>query len=122
MIDARLQQEAVLRVGEVTEVTGRRISVTVDKDKNLSELFFEGDLIRNVAVGSYIDIRKGFFSLIGKVDGEFARPDTTYLAEASKVPNSKRSLSIRLCRPFRDVLWRHQRATISRQRSLLADQ
>ena len=96
MIDARLQQEAVLRVGEVTEVTGRRISVTVDKDKNLSELFFEGDLIRNVAVGSYIDIRKGFFSLIGKVDGEFARPDTTYLAEASKVPNSKRSLSITL--------------------------
>lgn len=96
MTDPRLQQEAVLRVGEVTEVTGRKISVTVDKDKNLSELFFDGDLIRNVAVGSYIDIRKGFFSLIGKVDGEYARPDTTYLAEASKVPNSKRSLSITL--------------------------
>ena len=96
MTDARLQQEAVLRVGEVTEVTGRKISVTVDKDKNLSELFFDGDLIRNVAVGSYIDIRKGFFSLIGKVDGEYARPDTTYAAEASKVPSSKRSLSISL--------------------------
>jgi len=96
MTDARLQQEAVLRVGEVTEVTGRKISVTVDKDKNLSELFFDGDLIRNVAVGSYIDIRKGFFSLIGKVDGEYARPDTTYVSEASKVPNSKRSLSISL--------------------------
>ncbi|MEM6656686.1 MAG: ATP-binding protein [Pseudomonadota bacterium] len=96
MTDARLQQEAVLRVGEVTEVTGRKISVTVDKDKNLSELFFDGDLIRNVAVGSYVDIRKGFFSLIGKVDGEYARPDATYPAEASKVPNSKRSLSISL--------------------------
>ena len=96
MTDARLQKEAVLRVGEVTEVTGRKISVTVDKDKNLSELFFEGDLIRNVAVGSYIDIRKGFLSLIGKVDGEYARPDTTYVVEASKVPNSKRSLSISL--------------------------
>ncbi|MFG6591148.1 ATP-binding protein [Sulfitobacter sp. 1A12157] len=96
MIDARLQQEAVLRVGEVTEVTGRNISVTMDKDKNLSELFFNGDLIRNVAVGSYIEIRKGFFSLIGKVDGEFARPDMTYVSEASKVPNLKRSLSITL--------------------------
>lgn len=96
MTDPRLQQEAVLRVGEVTEVTGRKISVTVDKDKNLSELFFDGDLIRNVAVGSYIDIRKGFFSLIGKVDGEYARPETTSVAEASKVPNSKRSLSISL--------------------------
>lgn len=96
MTDPRLQKEAVLRVGEVTEVTGRKISVTVDKDKNLSELFFDGDLIRNVAVGSYIDIRKGFFSLIGKVDGEYARPDTTHPAEASKVANAKRSLSISL--------------------------
>ena len=96
MTDARLQQEAVLRVGEVTEVTGRKISVTVDKDKNLSELFFDGDLIRNVAVGSYIDIRKGFYSLIGKVDGEYARPDTIHFAEVSKVPNSKRSLIISL--------------------------
>ncbi|SFF22593.1 hypothetical protein SAMN04488523_1339 [Sulfitobacter brevis] len=96
MPDSRLQEEAVLRVGEVTEVTGRKISVTVDRDKNLSELFFDGDLIRNVAVGSYIDIRKGFFSLIGKVDGEFSRPDTAFLAEASRVPSSKRSLSISL--------------------------
>ena len=96
MTDPRLQKEAVLRVGEVTEVTGRKISVTVDKDKNLSELFFDGDLIRNVAVGSYIDIRKGFFSLIGKVDGEYARPDATHPAEASKVHNAKRSLSISL--------------------------
>lgn len=96
MTDIRLQQEAVLRVGEVTEVTGRKISVTVDRDKNLSELLFDGDLIRNVAVGSYIDIRKGFFSLIGKVEGEYARPDRADTTEASKVPNSRRSLSISL--------------------------
>ncbi|WP_220750446.1 MULTISPECIES: ATP-binding protein [Jannaschia] len=80
----------------MTEVTGRKISVTVDKDKNLSELFFDGELIRNVAVGSYIDIRKGFVSLIGKVDGEYARPDSPYPVEATRVPNSKRSLSISL--------------------------
>ena len=96
MADARLQREAVLRVGEVTEVTGRRISVTVDKDKNLSELFFEGDLIRNVAVGSYIDIRKGFLSLIGKVDGEHARADVGQHTEANNTHSSKRLLSISL--------------------------
>ncbi len=96
MTDARLQREAVLRVGEVTEVTGRKISVTVDKDKNLSELFFEGDLIRNVAVGSYIDIRKGFLSLIGKVDGEYARPDADHHSEGNNVHSSKRSLSVSL--------------------------
>ena len=30
-------------------------------------------MLRNIAVGSYIDIRKGFLSLIGKVEGENAR-------------------------------------------------
>ena len=73
MTDQRLEKETVLRIGEVTSVSGRKISVTVDKDKNLSELFFDGDLVRNIAVGSYIDIRKGFVSLIGKVDGENAQ-------------------------------------------------
>lgn len=96
MTDARLQQEAVLRIGQVTEVTGRRISVTVDKDKNLSELFFNSDLIRNVAVGSYIDIRKGFLSLIGKVDGEHARPEPSGQSEATNLVDAKRSLSISL--------------------------
>ncbi|MFX6031745.1 hypothetical protein ABTE99_19415, partial [Acinetobacter baumannii] len=56
-------------------VTGRRIFVSVDTDKNLSELFFDGDVLRNIAVGSYIDIRKGFLSLIGKVEGENAQAD-----------------------------------------------
>lgn len=76
MSDVRLQKEAVLRVGEVSGVTGRRILVTVDTDKNLSELFYDGDLLRNIAVGSYVDIRKGFVSLIGKVDGKRCFPRT----------------------------------------------
>jgi DNA helicase HerA-like ATPase len=71
----RLETEAVLRVGEVTAVTGRRVFIAVDTDKNLSELFFDGDVLRNIVVGSYIDIRKGFLSLIGKVDGENAQAD-----------------------------------------------
>ncbi|MEM9375078.1 MAG: DUF87 domain-containing protein [Pseudomonadota bacterium] len=73
MSDRRLLEQAVLRVGEVTAVEGRSILVTVDRDKNLSELFFEGDILRNTAVGSYIEIQKGFLGLIGKVDGETAQ-------------------------------------------------
>lgn len=73
LLPERLDTEAVLRVGEVTAVTGRKIFISVDTDKNLSELFFDGDVLRNIAVGSYIDIRKGFLSLIGKVEGENAR-------------------------------------------------
>jgi uncharacterized protein len=71
----RLDRENVLRVGEVTAVTGRRVFVAVDTDKNLSELFFDGDLLRNISVGSYIDIRKGFISLIGRVEGENAQTE-----------------------------------------------
>lgn len=74
-IPDRLSREAALRVGEVSAVTGRRVFVTVDSDKNLSELFFDGDVLRNIAVGSYIDIRKGFISLIGKVEGENAQAE-----------------------------------------------
>ena len=73
MLPDRLETEAALRVGEVNAVTGRRILIVVDTDKNLSELFFDGDVLRNIAVGSYIDIRKGFLSLVGKVEGENAR-------------------------------------------------
>jgi hypothetical protein len=71
----RLETEAVLRIGEVCAVTGRRVFVTVDTNKNLSELFFDGDVLRNIAVGSYVDIRKGFLSLIGKVEGENAQTE-----------------------------------------------
>jgi hypothetical protein len=87
----RLDTEAVLRVGEVTAVTGRKVFISVDADKNLSELFFNGDVLRNIAVGSYIDIRKGFLSLIGKVEGENARGDETFTASAQR-----RTLSVAL--------------------------
>ena len=62
--------QAVLRIGEVVEVSGRRISVLVDRNKNVTDLFFDGQLLRNVAVNGYIEIRKGFLTLIGKVEGE----------------------------------------------------
>ncbi|MDR1337490.1 MAG: ATP-binding protein [Rickettsiales bacterium] len=65
-----VQQNTILRVGEVISVDGRRISVRVDKNKNLSDLFFDGGIIKNISVNSFIEIRKGFLSIIGKVDGE----------------------------------------------------
>lgn len=94
MNDPRLAKEAVLRIGEVTSVNGRRISITVDNDKNLSELFFDGDLLKNISVGSYIEIRKGFVSLIGKVEGEEAQFDSPKAETQIILPNSKRVLSV----------------------------
>lgn len=67
---AKLTRDAVLRVGEVCGVDGRRIYVLVDKNKNLSDMFLDGDILRNISVNSYIEIRKGFLSIIGRVEGE----------------------------------------------------
>lgn len=64
------KKEAVLRIGQVIEVSGRRIFVRVDKNKNVSDLLFDGQILRNVSVNGYIEIRKGFLTLIGKVEGE----------------------------------------------------
>ncbi len=75
----RLQSEAassdvtvdsVFRIGKVVSVDGRRIQIKVDKSKNGSHLIFQGDLLRNVSVGGYVKITKGFSEIIGKVDGE----------------------------------------------------
>lgn len=96
MTDARLIRESVLRIGEVTAVSGRRVLITVDNEKNLSELFFNGDLLRNIAVGSYVDIRKGFFSLIGKVEGENAQFETPHIQQEILLPSSRRVLTVAL--------------------------
>ncbi len=63
-------QNAVLRIGVVVAVEGRRILVDVDRQKNLSHLFLNGRLISNVFVNSYVSIRKGFVRIIGRVEGE----------------------------------------------------
>lgn len=63
-------KDAVLRIGEVVEISGRKVFVSVDKKKNLSDLFYDGQVLRNVSVNGYIEIKKGFLTLIGKVEGE----------------------------------------------------
>lgn len=70
-----LLRDSVLRVGTVTEVSGLKVSVTVDKEKNSSDIFFNGELIRNVSVDSFIEIRKGFIKLIGKIEGEIIKKE-----------------------------------------------
>lgn len=66
---------AVLKVGNVKSVKGRKIEVLIDKSKNSSNLLFNGDIIKNVSVGSYVKICKGFEVLIGKIDGEYVSED-----------------------------------------------
>src|ERR1700728_2319222 len=94
----KLTQDAVLRVGEVTGVDGRKIHVLVDKNKNLSDMFFDGEILRNISVNSYVEIRKGFLSLIGRVEGENIEEDFSEQADKQfeSVNRNKRVLTVAL--------------------------
>lgn len=91
-------EDSIFRIGRVISVDGRAIKVSVDKAKNSSHLIYKGDLIKNVSVGSYIKIMKGFTIIIGKVEGEFTYEDKIastkeYSSDKEKI---NRSLSVSL--------------------------
>ena len=94
----KLTQDAVLRIGEVAGVDGRRIYVLVDRNKNLSDMFFDGDILRNISVNSYVEIRKGFLSLIGRVEGEKIEEDypAPTSEEVKPVNRNRRVLTVAL--------------------------
>lgn len=93
-----LQKDSIFKVGKVTSVEGRTIKIDVDKTKNSSHLLYNGEVIRNISVNSYVKITKGFVRIIGKVDGEFIVEDKLvldkeYTNEKDKI---KRLLIVRL--------------------------
>jgi uncharacterized protein len=73
-----ISEDAIFKVGKVISVDGRLIRVKVDKAKNSSNLLYKGELLRNVSVGGYIKIIKGFTKIIGKVEGEFITEDKLF--------------------------------------------
>ena len=82
-------KNSIFRIGSVYSVDGREIRIKVDKRKNASHLLFRGELIKNVSVGSYLKIAKGYISIIGKVEGEHISEDfktnTKYNKEENKI-------------------------------------
>ena len=64
---------SIFRIGTVSSVDGRLVSIRVDRDKNLSHLLYQGELLKNVSVGSYVKILKGFDCLIGKIEKEYVK-------------------------------------------------
>lgn len=98
MSDEIIIKDSIFRIGSVTSVDGRAVRISVDKVKNSSHLLYKSDLIKNVSVGSYIKIIKGFTKIIGKVEGEYTIEDKgfskkEYTSEKEKV---SRTLNISL--------------------------
>lgn len=93
-----LQKDSIFRVGKVISVEGRTVKIEVDKTKNSSHLLFNGEIIRNISVNSYIKITKGFIRIIGKVDGEFIVEDKSFLDKdySSEKEKIKRILVVQL--------------------------
>lgn len=95
-----LIKDAILRVGEVSGIEGRKVYIALDKNKNTSDLLFDGKIIKNISVGSYIEIRKGFLSIIGKVDGEKLIEEAFFKKDKDnqyqRIDKNKRTLTVSL--------------------------
>jgi len=95
-----LIKDAVLRVGEVSGIEGRKIFIALDKNKNSSELLYDGDILKNISVGSYVEIRKGFLSIIGKAEGEKLVEDSFSSKDKENqyqhIDKNKRTLTVTL--------------------------
>lgn len=84
-VEEMLQIKAFSKIGMVVEVEGKRILVKVDIDKNSTNLFFKGEIFRNVGTGSYIKIKKDFLYIIGKVNREFIKENIKSRLESHPV-------------------------------------
>ena len=84
-----------LKIGEVCEVQGKTVKAGIYSDKNTEYLNYNGSIIKNVGIGSFILIRKGFNNIIGKVDGEYIKENTNNSISYAHMGNSiKRIISI----------------------------
>ena len=80
--------QSIFKIGTVLAVNGREVKIKVDKQKNLSHIIYDGELIKNVSVGGYVKIVNGFTVIIAKVEGEYIQHETSFEPENYKSPES----------------------------------
>jgi len=85
MLDSKLiEKESVFIIGKVFSVEGRTVKINVNKNKNHSHIIYDGHTIKNISVGSYVKILKGFTTIIGKIEGEYIEEERYYNREYNK--------------------------------------
>jgi len=103
-IGEAIVKESIFIVGKVLSVDGRTVKVRVNKNKNHSHIVYRGEAVKNVSVGSYIKIIKGFIEIIGKVEGEFITEEKYYNKNYGKEETKiNRTLQISLFGHFEDT-------------------
>jgi len=83
-MESELIRESIFIVGKVFSVEGRIVKIKVNKNKNSSHIVFQGRTVKNISVGSFIKIMKGFVEIIGKVEGEFVTEEKSFNPEYKK--------------------------------------
>ena len=83
-VEEEMIRESIFIIGHVLSVDGRIVKIKLDKNKNHSHILYEGKTVKNVSVGSYIKVVKGFVSIIGKVEGEFTSEEKYYNKEYNR--------------------------------------
>ena len=79
MNNNQILKDSIFKVGQVISIDGRKVRIKVDKSKNSSHTLYQGELLKNISVGSYVKIIKGFTKIIGKVEGEYVEEDRKFL-------------------------------------------
>lgn len=87
-IDQERTRESIFIIGYVLSVEGRIVRIKLNKNKNHSHLLYAGKTVKNVSVGSYIKIVKGFVNIIGKVEGEYISEEK-YISKEYKKEETK---------------------------------
>lgn len=77
-------KESIFLVGYVSSVSWRTIQIKVNKNKNTSHLLYDGKILKNTSVWSYIKIVKWFTKIIGKVEWEYTEISKKYNEQYSK--------------------------------------
>ena len=83
-LEEELTKESIFIIGRVLSVEGRTVKIKLNKNKNSSHILFRGKTVKNVSVGSYVKIVKGFVNIIGKVEGEYITEEKYFNREYNK--------------------------------------
>ncbi|MBU4216664.1 ATP-binding protein [Candidatus Parcubacteria bacterium] len=86
-IQSSLTKESIFIVGYVSSIEGRKVRIRVNKNKNASHLLYNGEILKNVSVGGFIKITKGFVEIIGKVEGEYTQTEKIFDERYNKSEN-----------------------------------
>ena len=82
------------KIGQVIEVRGQKIRIRVFENKNSNILVYQGNVIKNVSVGSFVKIPKGFSNIIGRIEGEYIQETKPIGSANDRLRFSKESETI----------------------------